>query len=116
MSKKKVVQLEEKTEQQKFIPAMTPQGREDQLISLAYDAAETQIRNGTASSQVITHFLRLGTEREKKEREKLEMEIELLKTKKQTLEDISLSKELYEEAINSIKIYTGGDDNDNNGF
>lgn len=58
----------------KIRPAMTPKARENQMIALAMDAAERQLLDGSASSQVITHFLKLGTERERLEREKLEKE------------------------------------------
>ena len=58
----------------KIRPALTPEARENQLISLAVDLAEKQLQEGTASSQVITHYLKLGSMRERLEREKLEEE------------------------------------------
>lgn len=96
-------------------PAMDPEARENQLISLAMDAAEQQIRDGTASSQVITHFLKLGSERERLEREKLAQENELLRAKTAAIESGERTRELYEEAIKAMRTYAGlggGDEND----
>jgi|SRR5690606_38287289 len=86
-------------------PATTPEARENQLIALAYDAAEREMANGTASSQVITHFLKLGTERERLEREKLAHENELLKARKEALVAGASSQELYEAAIAAFRGY-----------
>lgn len=99
----------------KVRPAMTPEDRENQLIDLAMEAAEEQIRNGTASSQVITHFLKLGSERERLEREKLAQENELLRAKTAAIESGERTRELYEEAIKAMRSYAGlggGDDDD----
>lgn len=99
-------------------PALSPEARESQLISLSMDAAERQIREGTASSQVITHFLKLGSEKERLEREKLKEENKLLKAKTESLEASKVSKQLYEEAIAAMSTYKGlsnnndGDDYD----
>lgn len=38
------------------MPPLTPEGKENQMISLAMDCAESQLRDGTASSAVIVHF------------------------------------------------------------
>ena len=67
-------------------PALTPEARENQLISLSERLAEKQLREGTASSQVIVHYLRLGTMRERLERDKLKYETELLKSKKEAID------------------------------
>jgi hypothetical protein len=58
-------------------PAMTEEGRESQMVSLAMDLAETQIVDGTASAQVITHYLKLGSSREKLEQERLRFMLRL---------------------------------------
>lgn len=92
-------------------PAMSPEAREKQLIALAMDRAEEQLLDGTASSQVITHFLKLGSERERMEREKLEEENKLLKAKTKALEDASDTAERYERAIKAFRGYAGVDDN-----
>lgn len=91
-------------------PALTPEAREDQLVSLAINLAEQQLRDGTASSQVITHYLKLGTQKEKLEREKLERENELLKAKTENLQSIKRIDELFTAAIDAMKTYSGSDD------
>lgn len=94
-------------------PALTPEARENQMINLAVNLAEKQLREGTASSQVITHFLKLGTEREKLERERLKHENELMQAKTQSLKSSERIETLYTDAINAMRQYSGhGDDND----
>ena len=93
-------------------PALTPEARENQLIALAIDRAEQQIRDGTASSQVITHFLKLGSTKERLEKEKLEKENELLSAKKEALQSQGEMKEMYEQALNAMKRYSGHGDVD----
>ena len=94
-------------------PGLTPESRENQMISLAVDLAEQQLRDGTASSQVITHFLKLGSTREKLERERLEEENKLLKAKTEQLQSMKRVEELYADAITAMKRYSGqGDSND----
>ena len=88
-------------------PAKTPEGREQQLISMAVDVAEEQLRKGTASSQVITHFLKLGTRKEELEREKLEQENQLLKAKTDAIRDAKKVEELYINALNAMRSYSG---------
>lgn len=94
-------------------PALSPESREQQLIAKAVNLAEKQIDEGTASSQVITHFLKLGTEKAKLEVAKLEHENELLKAKTESLQSAKRMEELYEQAINAMRGYGGfntGDD------
>lgn len=93
-------------------PAITPEARENQLISLAVDLAERQLREGTASSQVITHYLKLGSMREQLERERLEEENKLLKAKTKALEDQGEYKELVAKAIEAMRNYSGNGDSD----
>lgn len=96
-------------------PATSPDAREKQLISLAVDLAEKQLAEGTASAQVITHYLKLGSMREKLEREKLEKENQLLRAKTEALESAKRVEELYSEAIRAFKSYSvGGEDEDTN--
>ena len=90
-------------------PALSPEARENQLISEAVDLAEEQIINGTASSQVITHFLKLGSMKERLEREKLQNENELLKAKVKNLESAERSEEMYRKVINAMREYSGND-------
>lgn len=88
-------------------PALTPEARENQLISLAVDLAEKQLQDGSASSQVITHYLKLGSTKEKAEREKLEKEKELLEAKVEALKSAKRIEELYSDAINAMRRYSG---------
>lgn len=93
-------------------PAKTPEGREKQLISLATDLAEKQLREGTASAQVITHFLKLATETARLERIKLEREAELLTAKTDAIKSSEDEKQKYEEAVRAMRRYTGHADED----
>lgn len=88
-------------------PALTPESRENQLISLAVDLAEKQLQEGTASSQVITHFLKLGTTMAQLEREKLAKENKLLEAKTDALESSKNMVEMYENAIKAMQCYKG---------
>lgn len=88
-------------------PATSPEEREMQLSSAAYDLAEDQIRNGTASSQVITHFLRMGSTRERLEQERMRHEVELMEVKKEQLEGQKRVEELFADAINAFRGYAG---------
>lgn len=92
---------------QKIRPALTPEARENQLISLAVDLAEQQLRDGTASSQVITHYLKLGSTKERIEKEILEKQKELIEAKTQSLHSDKDLKELYANAISAMKSYSG---------
>jgi hypothetical protein len=94
----------------KMRPATTPEGRENQLISLASDLAEKQLREGTASSQVITHFLKMSSTREALERAKIQQENLLLSAKVEQLASTKKVEELYEKALKAMKQYSGQDD------
>ncbi len=91
----------------KLRPALTPEARENQLISLAMDRAEQQLMDGTASSQVITHFLKLGTAKYQYESEKLKHDTELVKAKTEALESAKNVEILYAEALKAMKTYSG---------
>lgn len=88
-------------------PATTRQGRENQLVGLAVDLAEQQLIDGTASAQVITHFLKLATTREELEREKLKSETRLLAAKEEAMATGKNIEALYEDAIVAMKKYHG---------
>lgn len=96
----------------KMRPALTPEAREQQLIALAVDEAERQILAGTASSQIITHFLKLGSSRAELERAKLEHETKLLEAKTQAIESQKNVEELYSQAIAALKSYSPSGDED----
>ena len=93
-------------------PAKTPEAREKQLINLAVNLAEKQLIEGTASAQVITHFLRLATEREKTEREILKSQRELMEAKTESLRSQKRTEELYQKALDAMRIYGGVSDED----
>ena len=93
-------------------PATTPEGRELQLASMAYDLAERQILDGTASSQIITHFLKAGSTREQLEKMQIEHNNELLKVKREAIESAARMEELYGAAIRAMRDYQGADDGD----
>lgn len=90
-------------------PATTPEARENQMVSAAFDLAEEQIRSGTASSQVVTHFLKLGTAREKLELRKLEADVELSRAKIEAIESHKRVEELYVDAISAMREYSGAE-------
>ena len=88
-------------------PAITPEQRENQMISLAVDLAEKQLRDGTASSQVITHYLKLAGEKERLEREILARQKELITAKTESLKAAKRVEELYSAAIAAMNRYRG---------
>ena len=94
-------------------PALTPEARENQLIALAIDRAEQQLLDGTASSQVITHYLKLGSTKERLEREKLERENELLRAKAESIQSAQRIEELYKNALDAMRSYRGEGDSTN---
>lgn len=88
-------------------PGTTPEARESQLIAAAVDLAEKQILAGTASSQVISHYLKLGSTREKLEQERLKQENDLLRAKIEQLASQKQVEVLYAEALNAMRSYAG---------
>lgn len=93
-------------------PAMTQEAQENRMISLSMDLAEKQLREGTASSQVITHFLKLGSTKEKLEKEILERQRELLTAKTEAIQSAQRIEELYTNALNAMRDYSGRTDED----
>ena len=91
----------------KQLPAKSPEERENQLIALAIDLAEDLLRKGTATSQVIVHFLKLATIRASLEKEKLMAENELTKSKKEKIEHDINNNASYNDAIEAMKSYGG---------
>ena len=96
-------------------PSKDPDVREMQLISAATDLAEKQIRNGTASATVITHYLKLATGRERMEREKLQSENALLRAKVESMASQKKIEELYESALKAMTTYRGLDPDEMDG-
>lgn len=107
---KKVKAVSSSASNEKMRPALTPEARTNQLVSLATNLAEKQLRDGTASSQVITHYLKLGSAKEKIEREILEKQKELIDAKTQSLRSVQRIEELYANALNAMKDYSGSRD------
>lgn len=93
-------------------PATTMEGRENQLIALAMQRAEERLRDGTASSQEIVHFLKLGSTKERLEKEILEKQAKLLEAKTENFATQKDIKAMYQEALEAMKSYTGKDDLD----
>ena len=91
----------------KLRPALTPEARENQLISLAVDLAEERLLNGTASSQMIVHFLKLGSTKERLEKEILEEQKDLIKAKTKNIQSTEKTEELYRDALNAFRGYSG---------
>lgn len=90
-----------------FRPALTPEAKENQLISLAVDLAEKQLREGTASSQVITHYLKLGSTKERLEKEILEEQRKLISAKTGAITEAREDRVAYEEVIAAMTMYSG---------
>lgn len=99
----------EEGERRRRKPATSPEQRESQLIAKASDLAEEQIEGGTASSQVITHFLKLGSSRERLEQQRIRHENELLEVKKEAMEGQKRVEELYLSALEAMRSYSGSD-------
>lgn len=93
-----------------FRPATTPEAREDQLIALAVNLAEQQLRDGTASPSVISHYLKLGSTKERIERQILEQQKDYLAAKTEAIQSSRHSEELFQEAIAAFKDYSGHGD------
>lgn len=101
-----------KSEKKSRRTAITDEGRENQLISLAMDLAERQLRDGTATSQVMTEFIKAGSAKAKLERERLENENLMLRAKVDQLASSSRIEEMYREAIKAMRGYSGRDEDE----
>lgn len=93
-------------------PATTPEARENQLIALATDLAEKQLRDGTASNQVIVHYLKLGSTKERLEKEMLAKKTELVTAKTEAIQSAKRVEELYSKALDAMRSYSGIEDGD----
>lgn len=92
----------------KSYKSMSSKDREQQIIAKAVDLAEQKIEDGTASSQIICHYLKLATEEHQLDNKKREKEIELLEAKKDSIETEQKREEIFEEALNAFTSYSGG--------
>ena len=96
----------------KMRPALTPEARENQLISLAIDLVEQRLMDGTASSQETTHFLKLASTKARIENQILEKQAELITAKTEALKSAKRVEELYADAIKAMRRYSGHGDSD----
>lgn len=94
---------------QRSRPATSPEENEHQVIALAYDLARRQMEDGTASSQVINHFLKMGSTREKLERQKMLQENELLGARVDQIKQAEKNEILYKNALDAMRRYNGQD-------
>lgn len=85
----------------------TAEGKESQLINLAMKLAEKKLRDGTASSQIITHFLGLATAKAQLEAEKLKADVKLSSAKVDKINSDRDMKNIYEQVIDAMKKYQG---------
>lgn len=114
MPRRKAKPLDENSKSKEQLPPpLTPEARESRLISLAMDLAEQRLMDGTASAQEITYYLRLGSQRDRLEREMLEEKNELLRAKTEAIKAAEKTEALYAEAIKAFRLYAGdGEDED----
>ncbi len=107
--------------QRKRRPPLSPEAQENQMVSMAMELAAEKIRDGTASSQIIVHYLKLGSENSRLEREKLARETELLRAKCESIQSAKHIEAMYSDALKAMREYSGqsasedyeDDDNDN---
>lgn len=102
--------MEKEQSRRKRPPAKSLESRENQLISLAVNLAEKQLMDGSASSQVITHYLKLGSTKERLEKEIMQEQKKLIAAKSEALSSSAKTEELYQEALKAMKEYGGRDD------
>lgn len=97
----------------KLRPMLTPEARENRMISLAMDLVEQRLQDGTATSQETTHFLKLASAKSQVEVEKLKLENELIKAKTRAVSSAESAEKLYADAIKAFQRYSGsGGDED----
>lgn len=99
--------LDDEYPQRSRPPGKTPEDRENQLIAAAVELAERQIIEGTASAQVITHYLKLGSSREKLEQRRIEQEVLKLQKQQEIMESAQRVEEMYSEAMDAFRAYSG---------
>lgn len=100
------------TSRKKMRPALTPEARENQMISLAIDLVEQRLLDGTASSQETTHYLKLATSKARLEKEILEKQKDLITAKTEAMQSARNVEKLYEQAISAMRKYSGHGDPD----
>ena len=88
-------------------PARTPEAQENRMVALAMDLVEERLRNKTASSQETTHFLKIGSTKERIEKEILEKQKELISAKTESIKSAKVIEELYVNALKAMSQYQG---------
>lgn len=106
---------DESSPKKRLPPASTLEARENQLIALAYDLVEQRLLDRTATSQETTHFLKLGSTKERIEKEILERQKELITAKTEALQSAKHMEELYNNAVEAMKRYSGRSDEEDSG-
>lgn len=107
-----MAKVKKTTTAKKMRPALTPEARENQMIALAMDLAEQQLRDGTASSQLITEFVKRGSTKARIEREILAEQKELISAKTESIKSAQRIEELYTNAISAMRKYSGNGDSE----
>jgi len=92
----------------KRAPATSPEQRNNQLISMSFDAAEEMISSGKATSQLLVHFLKQGTARDELEKSKLELESQLLRARTDSIAASEDLRQLHMDAIAAMTEYKTG--------
>lgn len=114
MSKRKAIDADELPKS--LPPTLTVEGRENQLIAAAYDLAEKRILEGTASSQELTYFLKMGSSKTKLENEKLKEEVTHLRAKTSALEAQISNEALLDKALKAFRSYRGEDEDEEDDY
>lgn len=108
MAREKTVRNDNK----RLPPAVTTEAREQQLVNLAINLAEQQLLDGTAKPSVIVHYLKLGSSKEKLEKELLAEQIKVAEAKAEALKSAKRVEELYEGAMRAMRKYSGQDEDE----
>ena len=93
-----------------FLRATTPEGRENELVDMAYNEVARRIANHEATSAELVHFLKMGSEKERLERSKIEAEMELQRAKTVAIEEGRSMEQIAKEALDAFKRYSGVED------
>lgn len=107
-----MAKLKTRVSNSNVVPATTPEAQESRMISYAVNLAEQQLRDGTASAQIITHYLKLATQKSKLEEESIRADLELKKAKTEALQSAKKMEELYSEAIKQMRVYSGAEEDE----
>lgn len=93
-----------------ILTATTPEGMENELIAMAYNLVAQRIKDGSATAAETVHFLKMGSTKERYERERVKKELELMEAKKEALESAKYTEEMFNNVVAAIKSYKGIDE------